>query len=341
MLGTAPAFWWRPPDWRAWALWPVSAVYGRVARRLMLRARREKVGAPVLCVGNFTVGGAGKTPVAIALAAAARRAGLTPGILSRGHGGTPGRARLVDAGRDSAATVGDEPLLLTAHAKVAVSPDRALGARLLIGSGCDFLIMDDGFQSARIHMDLALLLVDARRGLGNGHLLPGGPLRAPLIDQLGRADAVLKMGEGPAADALMRSAFHATKPVLHARARPRPADGIAGGRFLAFAGIGDPGKFFASVAEAGGTVVERRAFPDHHRYRDEELDGLQAAARRAGLALITTAKDAARLRHGSAAARAMLESAVILEIDTLFEPEDLPDRLIAQTLRAFEARRAD
>jgi tetraacyldisaccharide 4'-kinase len=341
MVGTAPAFWWRPPDWRAWALWPVAAAYGAVARHLLLQARREKVGAPVLCVGNFTVGGAGKTPVAIALAAAARRAGMTPGILSRGHGGMLGEARLVDVGRDSATTVGDEPLLLAAHANVAVTPDRAAGARLLIGSGCDFLIMDDGFQSARIHMDLAVLLVDARRGLGNGHLLPGGPLRAPVIDQLSRADAVLKMGEGAAADVVMHSAAHAGKPVFHARARPRPAAGIAGGKFLAFAGIGDPKKFFDSVAEAGGTVVERRAFPDHHLYRDEELDGLQSMARRAGLALITTAKDAARLRHGSAAARAMLENAEILEIETLFEPADLPDRLIAQTLQAFEARRGD
>ena len=201
--------------------------------------------------------------------------------------------------------------------------------------------MDDGFQSARIHMDYALLVVDARHGVGNGHVIPGGPLRAPLIDQLACADAVLKMGEGTGrrrADAQRRRA--PAKPVFEARARAAPGRWHRRRRFLAFAGIGDPDKFFASVAEAGGTVVERRAFPDHHRYRDDELDELQAAARRAGLALITTAKDAARLRHGSAAARAMLESAVILEIDTLFEPEDLPDRLIAQTLRAFEARRA-
>ena len=178
MASEAPPFWWAPPDWRARALRPVSALYGLIAGQRMRRARRERIAAPVLCVGNLTVGGTGKTPLAIAMAQAAAGKGLKPGFLSRGYGGSISAPHLVDPDHDSARVVGDEPILLAAHAPVAVTPNRAAGARLLIEKGCNFLIMDDGFQSARIHIDYALLVVDAWRGLGNGHVIPGGPLRA-------------------------------------------------------------------------------------------------------------------------------------------------------------------
>lgn len=339
MASEAPPFWWEKPDWRAYALYPISAVYGAVARQRMERAKREKIDCPVLCVGNLTVGGAGKTPVAIALAGAATRTGLKPGILSRGHGGGFSEPHLVDPHHDSAKHVGDEPLLLAEHAPVAVTPNRAAGARLLTGAGCDFLIMDDGFQSARIHMDFALLVIDARRGIGNGHVIPGGPMRAPLLDQVRLADAVLKMGEGSAADTVIRGAARAGKPVFEALAKPRrPAD-FAGKRLLAFAGIGNPDKFYASLAEAGGMVKITRSFADHHFYSDDELVDLAASARSAELEIVTTAKDAARLRHGSAAARALLERTHVLEIDAVFEPETVPERLIEETLRNWRDRR--
>src|SRR5690606_21207089 len=144
-----------------------------------------------------------KTPIAIALARRARRMDLRPGFLSRGHGGSFAEPHIVDARHDSARHVGDEPLLLARHAPVVVTRNRAAGARLLLEEhGCNLIIMDDGFQSAHIHIDYALLVVDARFGLGNGHVIPGGPLRARLYDQLLFTDAVLRMGEGPAADAL-------------------------------------------------------------------------------------------------------------------------------------------
>ncbi len=338
MATEAPPFWWEKPDWRARALLPLSSVYGAVARLRLKGAPRVRVGAPVMCVGNLTVGGAGKTPVALALAAAARSAGLSPGFLSRGHGGSFREPHRVDARTDSARHVGDEPLLLAEAAPTVVTADRAAAARLLIAGGCDFLIMDDGFQSARIHMDFALLVVDARRGLGNGHVIPGGPVRAPVLDQLRLADAVLRMGEGGAADALVRRAARAGRAVYDAVARPRPDSRVAGRRFLAFAGIGNPAKFFDSVGEAGGTVVEARSFADHHVFTDEELAELAGAARDAGLDLVTTAKDAARLRHGSAAAGAMLERAVVLEIEVAFEPPDLAERIVAETQRNWRRR---
>nr|MBA3447364.1 tetraacyldisaccharide 4'-kinase [Pseudaminobacter sp.] len=168
MASEAPPFWWEPADWRARMLAPAAWLYARVANWQMVSARREKIALPVLCIGNFTVGGTGKTPVAIALAKQARRMGLKPGFLSRGHGGSFVSPHIVDLAHDSARHVGDEPLLLAEHAPVAVTPNRAAGAMMLQDRGCDFLIMDDGFQSARIHLDYALLVVDARYGLGNG-----------------------------------------------------------------------------------------------------------------------------------------------------------------------------
>jgi tetraacyldisaccharide 4'-kinase len=335
----APPFWWEKPDWRAWALWPLSLSYGAIAGYRMKRAPREKIAAPVLCVGNFTVGGTGKTPVAIALAKRAGKMGLKPGFLSRGHGGTFGELHVVDAQHDSARHVGDEPLLLAAHAPVVVTRNRAAGARLLVEKhGCDFLIMDDGFQSAHIHIDYALLVVDARYGLGNGHVIPGGPLRARLYDQLLYADAILKMGEGSAADALVRRVARSGRPVFEARARPRGGEAVEGRKWLAFAGIGHPGKFFSSVEEIGGKVVEKRPFPDHHFYQEDELADLESAARKAGLELITTAKDAVRLQ-GDRVPAGFMDRLHVLEIETVFDSDHMPERIIGQTLEAWGRRK--
>lgn len=304
----------------------------------MRRAPREPVDAPVLCIGNFTVGGTGKTPTAIAVAKFVTALGLTPGILSRGHGGTSGGPRLVDPAHDSARHVGDEPLLLAEHALVAVTPDRAEGARLLVERGCDFLIMDDGFQSARIQIDYALAIVDARYGIGNGHVIPGGPLRAPLAEQLHHATALLKMGEGRAADTVVRMASRAGKPVFEASVRTRDADQLSGGRFLAFAGIGHPERFFDAIAAAGGDVKIRRSFGDHHVFQKEELIDMETAAHKGGLDLLTTAKDAARLRHADVPPlfRAKLR---VLEVETQFDEPEALERIVGQTITAWKARR--
>ncbi|CAI2935402.1 Tetraacyldisaccharide 4'-kinase [Aminobacter niigataensis] len=316
----------------------MSSLYAFVAGRRMKSARREKMDAPVLCVGNFTVGGTGKTPIAIALAKQAKRMQLVPGFLSRGHGGSFAEPHVVDTRHDSAKHVGDEPLLLAEHALVAVSANRAAGARLLIERGCNFLIMDDGFQSARIHIDYALIVVDARFGLGNGHVIPGGPMRARLIDQLRFADAILKMGEGERADSVVRQAARAGKPVFSATARPRGKKAFAGRRFLAFAGIGHPEKFFDTVGKAGGTVVLAHAFADHHFYLPDELDDLVAAADAGELELLTTSKDAARLRHGAASPE-FLERLNVLEIDAVFDIEHSAERIVDETLDAWRRRK--
>jgi tetraacyldisaccharide 4'-kinase len=339
MASEAPPFWWEAPDWRAYGLWPVSALYGSVARRRMTHARRERIDVPVICVGNFTVGGAGKTPVAIALAREAKRMQFSPGFLSRGFGGNFAAPHVVDAEHDSARYVGDEPLLLAEHAPVVVTPDRAAGARLLASRGCDIVIMDDGFQSARIHMDFALLVVDARRGVGNGHVIPGGPLRAPLLHQLRFLQGVLKVGEGDAANDIIRMASRAGRPVYEAHTATRNPAGFAGRRFLAFAGIGDPEKFFRTVEEAGGRVEVRRAFPDHHSFSREDLDDLATAAREKGLELVTTSKDAVRLRHGGEEERAFAATLDVLEIDLVFEVAHTPRAIIESALKEWRERR--
>jgi tetraacyldisaccharide 4'-kinase len=222
---------------------------------------------------------------------------------------------------------------------VAVTPNRAAGARLLLEKhGCDFLIMDDGFQSARIHIDYALVVVDARYGIGNGRVIPGGPLRANIVDQLVFTSGLLKMGEGTAADAVVRQAARAGRPIFEARTEPGNKERFAGRRFLAFAGIGHPEKFFDTVREAGGEVALTRSFPDHHFYGDDELAELAATARKNGLALVTTAKDAARLRHG-AAPPDFLGQLDVLEIDTVFELDHVPERIIDETLDAWRQRK--
>lgn len=340
MASEAPPFWWQKADWRAWCLWPISALYGYIAHHRLVTARRVPVAAPVLCIGNFTVGGEGKTPVAIALAKQAMSSGRKPGFLSRGHGGSLSEPHLVDTEHDAARLVGDEPLLLAAHAPVVVTPDRAAGAERLIAEGCDFIIMDDGFQSARIQIDYALMVVDARRGLGNGHVIPGGPLRGRLVDQLRYADAVVTMGEGEAADPVVRQTARAGKPVFHAHLKPRGAYAIKGRRFLAFAGIGNPQKFFDTVSAAGGVVVTAWPFPDHHLFNDDDVKELRRAASSAGLELITTQKDHVRLSHGSASMGKLAEETTVLEVEAEFAAANMPLRFINETREAWRKRSA-
>lgn len=342
MVSEAPPFWWGRADWRAWALWPFSAAYAAVAARRLRNAPREKVPAPVLCVGNLTVGGSGKTPVAIALARQAAGMGLKPGILSRGHGGSvSGHPHLVDPHHDSARHVGDEPMLLARAAPVAVNADRAAGARALIAEGCDFLIMDDGFQSARIHIDYALIVVDARRGIGNGHVIPGGPMRADLTEQMRHVDGVLKMGEGDGANRVLRQAARAGRAFFEAHVRALPPKGVARHKCLAFAGIGDPGKFFDTVAAVGGRPVVTRSFGDHHFYSEYDAQDLLSTADAQELTIVTTAKDAVRLDHGGEAMAELKRRAKVIEIEAVFDIASAPRAIISETLDAWRRRRLD
>ncbi|MGH6761938.1 MAG: tetraacyldisaccharide 4'-kinase [Phyllobacterium sp.] len=338
MQREAPAFWWEKAGWKALALSPLSALYGAIAGRRLMKSVPPAVALPVLCIGNLTVGGAGKTPTAIAFARAAKGLGLKPGIVSRGYGGAFKGTHRVDPARDDASLVGDEPMLLAAHAPVAVSANRLEAAQLLQRQGCDFIIMDDGFQSARLHVDYALIVIDARRGIGNGHVLPAGPLRAPLASQLLKLDAVLKIGVSGAADATIRQASRAAKPIYEAKLQASRTVSLKGRKFLAFAGIGDPGKFFDTVTASGGELVARRGFPDHHPYTEQEISELLGSASTAGAELITTSKDHVRLA-GLGLSPDVRKKIAVLEVELVFETLDTPERIIHQTLERCRLRR--
>ncbi|WAJ27695.1 tetraacyldisaccharide 4'-kinase [Antarcticirhabdus aurantiaca] len=336
-----PGFWWDAGGGLpARALAPAAALYGAVSGRRLRRGSRVEAGLPVLCVGNFTVGGAGKTPTALALGRAAIEAGIKVGYLSRGYGRDGTAPLLVDPKHHGAAQAGDEPLLLAALAPTVVSADRAAGAALLRAAAApDLLIMDDGFQSARLAIDLALLVVDGRRGLGNGRVLPAGPLRAPLDLQFSHADAVLVVGDGAAGEAAAARAAAAGLSVERARIAAEAARSWAGRRVLAFCGIADPEKFRRSLAEVGASLAGLRAFPDHHPFTRGQLADLQREAEAVGAVLATTAKDHARIRGSGARAAEFLRAVHVLEIEMRFVDREAPRRLVEAAMARFSARR--
>ncbi|GGD99644.1 tetraacyldisaccharide 4'-kinase [Aureimonas endophytica] len=339
MAGETPGFWWREAGWQAKLLGPAAALYGTVAARRLDRGERAETGLPVLCVGNFTIGGGGKTPTAIALAGAARAEGLVPGFVSRGHGGTAREAVLVDLHHHHAGLVGDEPMLLARHAPTAVAVDRKRAAALLAAQGVDFLIMDDGFQSARLAVDFALIVIDAGRGLGNARVLPAGPLRAPLGPQIRHADALLVIGKGSAGDGAIRRTAKGGKPVHEAVLRAETVEHLRGRRLFAFAGIADPGKFYRTIRELGLDLAGRRDFPDHHPFTLEDMADLREEAARAGARLVTTEKDAVRLEARGAEGRAFRAEIEVLGVALAFEPAGLGRRFVRETLAAFKRRR--
>ncbi|MFZ4532121.1 MAG: tetraacyldisaccharide 4'-kinase [Alsobacter sp.] len=290
----APGFW-DDGGLPAWLLAPAGAVFGSITAWRMQRPG-AKAPVPVVCVGNFTAGGAGKTPTAIAVAERLRQAGRRPVFLSRGYGGTVREPVQVDPARHQAAQVGDEPLLLARHGPTVVSPDRVRGAAMAAALG-DVIVMDDGLQNPSLAKDLRLAVVDGAAGIGNGLCVPAGPLRAPLAVQLRHVDAVVLIGAGQGgADVAVRAAA-AGVPILTGALMPDPAAAarLAGRRVLAFAGIGRPGKVFATLEALGATVGARHAFADHHAFTRAELDGLMQEAARGGLVPVTTEKDRVRL----------------------------------------------
>lgn len=291
-----PSFWWRPVGLAAALLSPLAAVYGAVAAWRLARPGQVSP-RPVLCIGNLTLGGAGKTPTAIAVAEILRAAGREPYVLSRGYGGTIAAPERVDAAAHRAVDVGDEPLLLARLVPTMVARDRVLGANSAAAMGANSIVMDDGFQNPSLRKDLSMLVVDGRRGIGNGKVFPAGPLRAPLENQLGRAQAMLVMGPGPAGEALAAVAQAHGLQVFHGQLEPdaKAVEALKGHPVLAFAGIGDPEKFFATLRGAGIDVREEVAFPDHHHYRRIEARNLIERAERERLILVTTEKDLARL----------------------------------------------
>jgi tetraacyldisaccharide 4'-kinase len=322
----APDFWWAPQGGVAAALLePVARAYQGVAQLRAASVRPWRAGVPVLCVGNLVVGGAGKTPVALDIAARLAARGVAPHFLSRGYGGRMAGPVRVEPGRHTFAEVGDEPLLLAGQAPTWVARDRAAGARAAVAAGAGVLVMDDGFQNPSLVKDVSLVVVDGGRGFGNGRCLPAGPLRESLASGLARADAVVLMGEDASGAVKAIGSVTRTLPILRARAVPGPELAeLAGRPVVAFAGIGDPGKFFATLRAAGCEMQGEVAFADHHPYSAADLASLSERARATASLLVTTAKDARRLPAGAAADVRVLTIGVEWEdeaaLETLLEP---------------------
>jgi tetraacyldisaccharide 4'-kinase len=326
-----PAFWWQPGSGRL--LSPFAGIYGAVAAARM-QAHGERVGVPVICLGNLTVGGAGKTPAALTVAHLLLAAHERPFFLSRGYGGEWAGPVLVEPTIHSAAAVGDEPLLLAHLAPTIVARDRRKGAEAARRGGASVIVMDDGFQNPALAKDLSIVLVDGRHGVGNGRVIPAGPLRAPLETQLSRTHVLVLVGQPTNLGALQERAHRYGAAIFHGRLEPdsKTVAAVAGRKVLAFAGIGDPEKFFATLTQAGIDIGERARFPDHHRYTAADAQALIARADATNLMLLTTEKDLARLT-GEPHLAALAARAGVLPVRLVIDEADAFRDMILNVVR--------
>ena len=321
MIGhRSPAFWWTPNSLFGAFLAPLGAVFGQVSAARIARPPLYRSPLPVICIGNFVVGGAGKTPLALAVADLLESAGRRPGFLSRGYGGSLAGPVRVDVTRHNAGDVGDEPLLLAEQAPTLVARDRVAGAGVLEQQGVDCFILDDGFQNPALAKTVSVVVVDATVGIGNGRCMPAGPLRAPIADQLQRADAVVLLGAGTAGDRVQAVCEGAGVPVFRARLEIAPPPELADRPLLAWCGIGRPQKFYDSLREAGLTVSDEVPLSDHEPVSDKTAADILARCERAGLTPVTTTKDAARIRHTTTEnAIRLRETSVVIPARCVFD----------------------
>ena len=328
----APAFWWKKTGVAAALLSPLGAIYGAVAAARLARAGK-RAALPVICIGDPTLGGGGKTPAAIAVAELLKEIGERPAFLTRGYGGRDRGPLVVHPAIHDARTVGDEPLLLARAAPTVVAANRIAGALLATGTDASVIVMDDGFQNSALEKDLSLLVIDGAVGLGNGHIFPAGPLRAPWAAQLRRAQGLIVVGDGlPSANPL--PAF-AAKLVAEERA----AAALKGKRVLAFAGIGRPDKFFTTLRAIGAEVAISRPFPDHHPYTPNDARILIAEANAHDLVLVTTEKDRVRFGHDLASI-ALAEKTQVLPVTLKFAKEPAVKQMLAEALLRRQRARA-
>ena len=337
----APGFW-QERGLLAWLLYPASLIYGRLSLVRFRKPARYKAHLPVICVGNLVAGGAGKTPMALALGKAASSLGFSPIFLTRGYRGEQTGPLEVDPGSHSVADVGDEALLLARVAPTIVAQDRVEGAQLaetlaetMEGA---LVIMDDGFQNPYLYKDYNLIVVGAQQSIGNGLVMPAGPLRAPLLPQVRRADQFLVVGEGGHAPRLRQLAAKLGKASNHASLKPAKSNLLGGTRVFAFCGIGNPEKFLVTLEELALDVVDSRAFADHHTFSEREARDILTRAEEQKLTIVTTAKDHVRLVGGGEMRTSLAEKAHVIDVDMVFDDGTFPRQVIEQARRKFSRR---
>jgi tetraacyldisaccharide 4'-kinase len=320
-----PSFWERP-SFCSSALVPISWAFTAAARARWAMAKPMRAVVPVVCVGNLVVGGAGKTPTALAVANRLSNLGHTPHFLTRGYYGHLKGLVRVDSLQHTASEVGDEPLLLAKAAPTWVSKNRQISAQAAIKDGATVLVMDDGFQNPGLKKDVSIIVIDAGFGHGNGRLLPAGPLRESPVIGLARAHAVVMVDNQMVTSV---AAETGGLPILTAHLAPQQesASRLGGARVIGFCGIGRPEKFFHTLSELGCTVVRTYGFPDHHPYTDGELETLRADALATGSRLVTTTKDLARIPSRIA------EGLEVLEVDMKFSNLNALDAVLAPVLK--------
>jgi len=294
----APAFWQnsaKNPGWQARLLSPLSTVYSSITARRVRQAPKITSICPVICVGNINAGGTGKTPTVIALIERLKPRNVH--VVSRGYGGSEVGPTRVDERLHKAAQVGDEPLLIAAFAPTWVSQDRSEGVRAAEQDGAEIILLDDGFQNPSVTKTLSIVVVDARLGFGNGRVLPAGPLRETIEQGLARADLLLSIGDQPAQTRFVEN-WGPRLSVPHVTAHLKTLDtGMdwRGQPVMAFAGIGHPEKFFATLRGLGADIVRAEALSDHQPLTETLMKRLEVEATALSAQMVTTEKDAVRL----------------------------------------------
>lgn len=328
-------------------LTPIEAVFAALSTRRMTRTPTHRPPVPVICIGNLTAGGTGKTPLTRLIAQLLADRGASPVILSRGYGGRLKGPVWVDRTTHSADDVGDEPLMMAADAPVMVARRRDDGARAVLHERPETgaILLDDGLQNPHVRKDLSIAVVDARRMFGNGRVIPSGPLRAPLAVQVPRIDAFVLNGPDIATCTAARDTLAAhigtDAAVLTMSVAPdADTSWLVGRRVVAFAGIANPARFYGLAERLGADVAATRDFTDHHAFTEREAQDLLAAAHSRNASLLTTEKDAQRLvGHRNGPLGELASAITVLKIRATLDSESAQrlDRLLQSTIGGHAA----
>lgn len=288
----APQFWWEPLPFYGKIFSFLSWIYGWIVESRLKSVTPIRVSVPVICVGNLSLGGTGKTPVVLFLADYFLKKGRKVGVLTRGYGGKVKGPLRVNTNHHTEREVGDESLLLAGVVPTWVAHDRVAGAKEMVRKGINLILMDDGHQNPFLYKDLNLVVVDGFQGFGNKEIFPLGPLRESLKCGLERADVVVSV-RSPSKT--LKQDLASYKGVIAVAEIILDKNALPSQKIMAFCGIGNPDKFFTSLERAGGEIVERQAFPDHYRYSSSDLKFLKKKALSHQSILVTTEKDWVRL----------------------------------------------